>query len=230
MINFFKRLYKFISKKYNQLVLDSRAYMFYEIISFKKEIKKKHNVNLGNYLEFGVYKGDATIAFYKALKKFQLHNFIKIFLFDSFTGLPEKESFKDNKEIWHKGLFDVGGKNEFEKILKRKGLSSDRVTIIDGFFEKSLENLNLDLNPGIINIDCDYYSSAVTVLNFLSDKMPAGTLIYFDDLNSFFNSPNKGVLSAVNEFNEKHSNIGLCLCPQFSGKYQNRIYWVWKDN
>ena len=68
MVNFFKRLYKFISKKYNQLVLDSRAYMFYEIISFKKEIKKKHNVNLGNYLEFGVYKGDATIAFYKALK------------------------------------------------------------------------------------------------------------------------------------------------------------------
>ena len=37
MVNFFKRLYKFISKKYNQLVLDSRAYMFYEIIAFKKE-------------------------------------------------------------------------------------------------------------------------------------------------------------------------------------------------
>ena len=230
MINFINRLLRYLIKKYYKLSLNSRSYMFYEMILFKKEIEKKLNLAFGNYLEFGVYRGDATIAFYGALKKFHNNDVTKIFLFDSFTGLPEKKSSKDNLNIWHKGMFDVGGKENFKKIIKKKGLNPEKVTIIDGIFEESLKNLKLDLSPGIINIDCDYYSGAKTVLNFLSDKMVAGTLIYFDDLNSFFNNPNKGVLNAVNEFNNEQTNIGLTLCPEFSGKYKNRIYWVWKND
>ena len=42
--------------------------MFYEIILFRLSLKR-HGIDLGDYLEFGVYEGDATIAFYKALKK-----------------------------------------------------------------------------------------------------------------------------------------------------------------
>lgn len=230
MTNFINKLTKFLLRKYNLFFLDSRTHMFYEMIAFKRQIEKKFKLNFGDYLEFGVYRGDATIAFYKALKKFSNHNEIKIFLFDSFIGLPQKESSKDDLDNWHKGLFDVGGKDNFVTILKKKGLRPEKVTIVEGFFEESLKDFKLNLNPGIINIDCDYYSSAKTVLNFLSNKMAAGTLIYFDDLNSFFNNPNKGVLSAINEFNKEHKDIGLALCPEFSGKYKNRIYWVWKNN
>ena len=104
------------------LSLNSRSYMFYEMILFKKLLKKKLNVAFGNYLEFGVYRGDATIAFYRALKKFHNNDVTKIFLFDSFTGLPEKKSSKDNLNIWHKGMFDVGGKENFKTIIKKKGL------------------------------------------------------------------------------------------------------------
>jgi len=228
---FIQRLIRLFNKGYNKISLDSREYMFYEMILYKKMLKKKYNISFGDYLEFGVYKGDGTVAFVKALKKFknEFKN-TELFLFDSFTGLPEKVSFKDDLDIWHKGLFDVGGKEKFKAIIKKKGLPLEKIKIIDGFFNESLKSLNLDLKPGIINIDCDYYSSAKTVLNFLNDKMVAGTLIYFDDLNSFFNNPNKGVLSAILEFNKNNTNVGLAECPFFSSKYNNRIYWVWKND
>ncbi len=202
--------------------------MFYELILFKKSLKR-YGVELGNYFEFGVYEGDSTIAFYNALKKLKIENSMKFYLFDSFVGLPDKDNPKDNNQNWSKGMFTVNGVDNFKKIIKEKGLDPNRLNLVDGFYEKSLKGLSIKAKPGIVNIDCDYYSSTVTVLNYLKDIVNQGTLIYFDDLNSFFGSPNKGMLSAIMEFNNNNKHIGYSPCPAFYGKYMNRIYWVWKD-
>ncbi len=73
MNNLFLRTYNYLFRQYKFYSLDSRSRMFYEIILFRLSLKK-HGIDLGDYLEFGVYEGDATIAFYKALKKLKKNN------------------------------------------------------------------------------------------------------------------------------------------------------------
>lgn len=228
MINFFKRLINFLFKNITFYSLGSRERMFYEMISFRKNMQR-YDIEFGDYLEFGVYEGDATLAFYKALKIFKLQNKINFYLFDSFIGLPKNKIQEDSHPNWSEGVFDVGGVNNFKEIILKKGIKNNNINIIDGFFEDSLTKFKKNINPGIVNIDCDYYSSTVNVLSFLKNKLSSGTLIYFDDIHSFFGNPKKGMLAAIREFNENNNNIGIEPCPNFSGKYMNRIFWVWRD-
>ena len=166
MQNILNKSFNKIKKLYDFYSLDSRSRMFYEIIVFKNSLKR-YGIGLGDYLEFGVYEGDSTLAFDKALKKLNLEQNVNFYLFDSFVGLPEIKNNKDKNENWSKGMFTVNGLNNFKKMIKKKGISTNKLHLIDGFYEKSLKNLSLDLKPGIINIDCDYYSSTVSVLDYL---------------------------------------------------------------
>jgi len=219
----------YIKRIFIYLMLDPRSRMFYDILLLKKYLKQKHKIEFGDYLEFGAYEGGTVIAFFKALKKLNLTNYFHMFVFDSFVGLPDKTSPKDDHHLWQKGMFDSGGVDNFKKIIFSAGIQPKKITLIDGFYEDSLKKFNDQIKPGIINIDCDYYSSTKIVLEFLKDKLIEGTIIYFDDLHSFYGNPHKGMPAAINEFNN-NNNIGLTKCPHFEGKYQNKIYWVWKNN
>ena len=124
----------------------------------------------GHYLEFGVYTG-GTIRFIASRRpKHTIHGF------DSFEGLPE---------AWggfnlSRSAFDVRGK------LPRV---PDNVRLHRGWFEESLPPW-LKENSGqaaFLHIDCDLYSSTVTILNLLSDRIVPGTVILFDE---YFNFPN----------------------------------------
>lgn len=77
----------------------------------------------------------------------------------------------------------------------------------------------------IVNLDCDYFSSTLLVLENLKQKLRPGIIFYLDDLNSFFRNPDKGMYGAIRKFNET-SKYKIVPCPYFSGKYQDRIYWT----
>lgn len=51
-------------------------------------------------------------------------------------------------------------------------------------------------------IDCDYYSSTKTILDWLQPMLKSGTIFYFDDYWSFHGHPDYGELRAINEFNK----------------------------
>jgi len=53
-------------------------------------------------------------------------------------------------------------------------------------------------------------------------------MIYFDDNNTFFFNPNKGIYAAILEFNNKNKNCGLVELSYLSGKYNQQIYILWK--
>lgn len=59
--------------------------------------------------------------------------------------------------------------------------------------------------------------------------MQNGTILYFDDINTFFLNPNKGMYAAILEFNKKNKNIGLVELPWLSGKYNKQVYICWKN-
>ena len=52
-------------------------------------------------------------------------------------------------------------------------------------------------------IDCDYYSSTIQVLNFLSDKISHGTIIAFDDWDCYFADNKRGQRLAFLQWSKK---------------------------
>jgi tetratricopeptide (TPR) repeat protein len=115
----------------------------------------------GLVLEFGVRFG-TSIRQIAALANQQVHGF------DSFEGLPE---------VWHhepKGSYTTKG-----VIPAVPG----NATLHVGWFEDTLPRFLAD-NSGpvrFINIDCDIYSSTVTILEHLAPRMVAGSVMVFDE-------------------------------------------------
>lgn len=140
--------------------------------------------NLDLYLEFGVFEGESINYISKKIYPKMIYGF------DSFEGLPEN---------WRPG-FDKGT-FRLENLPK----TEKNTSLVKGWFNETLpkfleENNN---NCAFIHIDCDLYSSTVTVLNLLKGKIVKGTIIVFDE---FYNYPNweHGEFKALSEFAESN--------------------------
>jgi hypothetical protein len=117
------------------------------------------------YLEFGVYEGETMRWWSEHLD----HPDASLVGFDSFIGLPEG---------WRPG-FDAGRfATEGVPVL-----DDARVSFVAGWFDETLPEFKLpDHDQLVVNVDCDLYSSAVTVLSWVEPHLEAGTLLYFDEL------------------------------------------------
>lgn len=164
----------------------------------------------GNYYEFGVGRGRTMMRYIKALKLYCRLTGIdpysySIFAFDSFEGLPPKESARDDHPGWHQQQFNFGIEEIKRRLASQLDLNRGTVRLIKGFFNDSLTaELAAELSsrpPSIVTIDVDYYSSAKTVLEWLSRFAPSGCLFYFDDLWAFYGHPEMGEIGAINDFN-----------------------------
>jgi hypothetical protein len=137
----------------------------------------------GLVMEFGVYRGNSIRHIARVLPN------RPVFGFDSFEGLKEPWIF------YEKGLFsDMAG-----GLPKVPG----NVTLIKGWFQNTLPGF-LAAHPGpiaLLNIDSDLYSSCRYVLESVSDRVVAGTVIAFDE---FYNYPGweQGEYRAFREWEE----------------------------
>jgi O-methyltransferase len=119
------------------------------------------------YLEFGVYRGDATRYWSRLLRntESQLHGF------DSFEGLPE-----DWIGVDFKGRFSAGG--------QAPQIDDPRVRFFKGWFNQTLPDYKLPPHEELILIlDADLYSSTIFVLNTLENAIVPGTYLYFDEFS-----------------------------------------------
>lgn len=124
----------------------------------------------GLVCEFGVNEGGTVSFIGKRLNGRQIHGF------DSFEGLPE--DWSGNK--MSAGYFDRKGK--LPKVPAN-------VTLHAGWFDKSLPRF-VEAHPGtaaFLHIDCDLYSSTVTIFETFADRIQPGTVLVFDE---YFNYPN----------------------------------------
>lgn len=91
-----------------------------------------------------------------------------VFGFDSFTGLPSSWGNEP------KGVYSTEG--ELPDV-------PENVTLIPGWFEDTLPGF-LDAHSGPVrfcNIDCDIYSSTVTVLEHIAHRIQSGSVLVFDE-------------------------------------------------
>ena len=136
----------------------------------------------GDYLEFGVYRGASFIQAYHMAEKYDLAK-MRFFAFDSFQGLPEAEG-----KTFQIGEFQCS-QTLFTKIVRKAGVDLDRVVVVGGFYEDSLEDSvkisNHLKTAAVINVDCDLYVSTKDVLRFVEDLIQPGCIIIMDDWHTF---------------------------------------------
>ncbi len=177
------------------------------------------------YFEFGVGWGGTMSAFARAAVRYcKDHkaniNDISIVGFDSFQGLPEKQSKADDHIVWQKGSFANSKEVTLSKVEKI-GFPVDNIMFIEGFFDKSLNSENFQkiahLSPSIITVDVDYYSSTELALNFIVPLLKSGAVLYFDDLWSFHGHPDMGQPKAIREFHGKKGYLTPCRLFDHNG-------------
>lgn len=127
----------------------------------------------GHVMEFGVYRG-------KTMQHISEHFSQEIcWGFDSFVGLPEAWHIRsgENAKSHPAGKFDMRLESEQPRFR-------DNVKLVAGWFRDSIPCWLQD-NPGTISflhVDCDLYSSTVTVLDLLNQRIVPGTVIVFDEM------------------------------------------------
>ena len=184
---------KLFYKAGNFIHSDRRFSDYKKIMS---EISK--NRVIGDYFEFGVYKGRSLILFYYLAKKMGMR--IRFFGFDSFAGLPESEG-----KVFHKGQFSFS-QESLKKYLEKVGVTNN-IFLIKGYYSQSLKkelftHYKLE-KASVIHIDCDLYISTKEVLNFIEPLLQNGTILIFDDWGSFGNNDSLGQKRAFQEFHIK---------------------------
>jgi O-methyltransferase len=167
----------------------------------------------GHYLEFGVFQGTtfarAALVMAPALPE------MRFFAFDSFEGLPDPQGI-DNKQGYsagfHGGQFSCS-EEDFLANLGEQGVDLGRVTTVPGWFAQTLQadkaaGLGID-KVAAAWIDCDLYESTVPVLDFLTQRLSVGSVIFFDDWRSFRNLPGLGEEKACQEWLQANPQIKL---------------------
>ena len=141
----------------------------------------KNNIP-GDLIETGVWRGGATI-FMAGLTKYYKEN-RKIFVADSFQGLPKPEKHypADKNDPHYTFPLLAVDINTVKNNFKKYDLLDDNVVFIKGFFEHSLKSAPID-KLAILRLDGDMYSSTIQVLNQLYDKVSVGGYIIVDDYN-----------------------------------------------
>ena len=170
----------------------------------------RHSQLEGEYLEFGVFEGANFVAAFHLAQVCGLTS-MRFYAFDSFQGLPkvkgpDAEGFRHFEE----GEFHCDTA-KFSQGIASKGVDLDKVSIVPGWFEETLNNqtkMTLPLTKAaVVYIDCDLYESTLPVLNFLTDYLQDGSVVLFDDWYCYRGDPNRGEQRAFKEWLTTHSDL-----------------------
>jgi len=196
------------------------------------------NYVAGDYLEFGVWKGDSFIKAYHAITDMRRRHMAwlskhpthqseygkgtpdfelwksmqpRFFAFDSFEGLPESAS-GDFHEGWAKGSY-MCSQDQFTSNITSEGVDLRDVTMVKGFYDQSLtpdlkKRLNLT-RAAVVHVDCDLYDSTTTVLNWVTDLLVQGTIVVFDDWFCYQGRPDCGEQKACRDWLVRNPHIEL---------------------
>ena len=157
----------------------------------KFEISQREHLQLavshakirGHWAEFGVWKGSTARILLEQIPKDY-----KLFLFDSFNGLPE-----DWKDGFPQGAFELSQE-------QKPVFDNPQAEVIEGYFEDTVPSwAQAQKDPlSFVFIDCDLYSSTKTVLDNIGHLIAPGTVIVFDEY--FVPGIEKDEMSAFLEF------------------------------
>jgi len=158
----------------------------------------------GDYAEFGCHQAGSFQSAYHAMSA--LGSARNMWAFDSWDSLPDDHPL-DSHPGWVLGDGGVGGVDKFHAACERLGVPRDAYTTVEGYYRDTLPPLDADGAPADIAlayIDCDLYSSTVTVLDFLAPRLKHGMIVAFDDYFCWTPTDASGERIALHEFLAKN--------------------------
>jgi hypothetical protein len=191
------------------LNLDPLRSLYYRALVLQ-HLRRDLGGPVGPYYEFGVGPGTSLVSYAHALRALCWVDRIAgaqypIFAFDTFEGLPASSDARDVRPGWWPGRFGAS-----EDIVRRRVLRAlpkrfhGGLHLVPGKFEDTLtpqaREAMRPFPPAIINIDCDYYTSCKTVLDWIEPLLTTGAILYFDDVWEFWGHPDYGEVAAIREF------------------------------
>lgn len=184
---------------------------------FSKSYKGQFSV-----LEFGVASGYTFTKMLYATHYLKVSNRFTVHGFDSFEGM-HKTDVREDKDIvtddnWVVGQF----KSSKEELESYCGSKYSNFELHKGMFDDTLTPALLEKferePPVLVWIDCDYYSSARSVMEKLIPVLPNGCVIYFDEPEFNYGSRFTGETRLIHEINSGvlGDQIELVLDPELS--------------
>lgn len=155
----------------------------------------------GDYAEFGCHGG---LTFRLAHKYLPLRGSRRhMWAFDSFCGLPPAEIPEDEHPVWVAG--DMATSTEaFRTEARRNGIAPEEMTLVPGYYSDTLDKGSyagpLPGDIALAYIDCDLFSSTMSVLRFLKPRLKHGMVIAFDDYFCYSSNQIAGERAAMLEF------------------------------
>lgn len=146
----------------------------------------------GDVIECGVFRGVTSVLMAKLMELRRSDK--KLFLFDSFQGLPEPDRRVDASLRFQKGAW-AASRDEVEALLAKHGVLR-RCVIAEGWFSATLPTLQADQGLCFAYIDADLYSSTVDCLQHIWPRMAPNSIAVFDD----YHHPSGGVRKALDEW------------------------------
>ena len=145
----------------------------------------------GDFVELGCYKGDTSLLLAEVLKDSDK----KLWIYDSFEGLPEKSAFDNSLlgEDFKKGELLVTKREVKERFL-RAGL---KVPVIKKGWFSSFSSDDLPEKISFCFLDGDFYESIRGGLKLVENKLSDGAILIVHDYN---NPALPGVKKAVDEW------------------------------
>lgn len=150
----------------------------------------------GDLLEAGVWRG-GMVMFMRAVLKAHGDPMRKVWVADSFAGLPDPNAAKDDS-WWRSGDMAV----ELDQVrhnFERFGLLDDQVRFLQGLFSASLPHAAIS-RLAVLRIDADLYESTADALQYLYPLLSIGGYAIFDD---YQNLP--GCRRAIDEYRKRHA-------------------------
>jgi hypothetical protein len=203
----------------------------YRALEYQYWENKAGVIPIGHYYEFGLLEGESFSLCYRILTELARdlgHASVKelgvgMCGFDSFEGMPEPRE-ADHRAGWTQGSMRCS-REKFELYMDSQGVPRDIYQIFEGFYDKSLtEELRARLasqKPSLVLMDCGFYSSTMTVLEWLRPMLRDGTLFIFFGRWAYMGHPDFGELRAIRDFNAKGSGL---LVPHYFGGATQQVY------
>lgn len=205
---------------------------FYRMDHVYAVLREFRNNYQGNFsiLEFGTSDGYAFTKMLYATRYLEMEDRVTVHTFDSFEGMPPAADAKDldlvGGDSWAPGEF----RGRYEHLYSYCAGKYRNFQIHKGYFEDSITTAFLDTlkssPPILVWIDCDYYSSAKTVMERLMPSLPNGCVVYFDEYDNMnYGSRFTGEARLVHEINlgQFGANFELVLDRKL-GLDSDRIY------
>jgi len=188
----------------------------------------------GDYLEFGVYRGETVAKVFHYMKDIwitfrrdyarhvdhldlQFFQRKRFFAFDSFEGLPQAGG-GDTPVQFTKGVFG-SPQSIFTRTLIHQGVDLEKIVVVPGWFDQTLDKATRAQHrierACLIFIDCDLYESAVPIFQFLTPLIHEGTVLVIDDFFRYKGNPAKGLQRAYYDWlrqNPHISTLELARC------------------